>query len=60
MKITIKCDTDDKNLEMVFDDSGLDNHNFVEFTIQDTTYCVLIEDLFRVAEVFEKIRKEKE
>ena len=58
MKITIKADVDDKQYEqdIIFSNDELNNPNFVEMTTKLGTYMIPVEDLWLVAEVFDRLR----
>lgn len=60
MKITIKADVDgtkDYEQEITFTNEELNNHNFVEMITKDKTYMIPVEDLWLVAEVFDRLRE---
>ena len=71
MKITFDVDDDGSQLEdrskLTLSNDDLDNPNFVDLDIQDgdgeylgSSVTVSIEDLFRAAELFNKIRLDRQ
>jgi len=56
MKITIKAEGSEKTVDVEFSDESVNDHNFVSMWVEEKEYLIPVEDLWYVAEVFDRIR----
>ena len=59
MKITIKAENDNGEIDIIFTNEGLNNLNYVDMIIGKEEYQVSVENLWLVAEVFDRLKKTK-
>ena len=57
MRIKIQADTVDKEEEIEFSDTNLDNDNFVNMIVGGKEYIIGIDDLLVVGEAFKRVRE---
>jgi hypothetical protein len=60
LDITIRIDdnsSDDKQYDVTFSNSNLDNYNFLEMELEGKTYCFLIDDLCSMVKAFDDQRE---
>jgi len=60
MKIIIKCEGEEKIMEIVFSNDNLSNLNYVTMFVNDEEYDVALSELCSVAEAFKRYQEEYE